>query len=76
MAAVTRRRSGFFWKSSLLLLVVDALVACLLEGRAMFAGSHFASQSFEIRCNLVISPACVMILGVRQDFANEQTQFS
>ena len=47
----------------------------LYWGPAMFAGSHFASQILEIGCNLVVSSACVMILGVRQDFVNEQTQF-
>ena len=30
----------------------------LLEGHAMFAGSHFVSQILEIGCNLVISSAC------------------
>ena len=47
----------------------------ILDDPAMFAASHFVSQILEIGCNLVISPACVMILGVRQDFVNEQTQF-
>ena len=48
----------------------------VLEGYAMFAAfQHFVSQILEIGYNLVISPACVMILGVRQDFVNEQTQF-
>ena len=47
----------------------------LLEWRAIFGGSHFTGQILEIGYNLVISPACVMILGVRQDFVNEQTQF-
>ena len=41
----------------------------------MFAGSHFASQLLEIGFNLVIRRRAVMALGVRQDFANEQTQF-
>ena len=47
----------------------------LLDSYAMFAAFHFVSQILEVGCNLVISPACVMILGVRQDFVNEQTQF-
>ena len=52
------------------------LVVEILDWPAMFAGSHFASRISEIGFTLVISPARVMILGVRQDFANEQTQFS
>ena len=47
----------------------------LLDWPAMFAGSHFVSQILELGYNLVISPARVMILGVRQDFVNEQAQF-
>ena len=47
----------------------------VLGDPAMFAASHFATQILEVGCSLVISSACVMILGVRQDFVNEQTQF-
>ena len=58
-----------------LLLLPPSFYSFLLDGSAMFAASHFASKVLEKRINLVISPACVMILGVRQDFVNEQTQF-
>ena len=34
------------------------------------------SQILEIGRNLVVSSACVMVLGVRQDFVNEQRQFN
>ena len=55
--------------------VKPALANSILDGYAMFAACHFVSQILETGYNLVISSACVMILGVRQDFVNEQTQF-
>ena len=64
-SAVTRRDAGVSQSKTIL----------VLEGYAMFAACHFVSQILEIGYSLVISSACVMILGVRQDFVNEQTQF-
>ena len=56
-------------------VALKLLPSSLLDCHAMFAARHFASQIWEIGFNLVISSPRAMILGVRQDFVNEQTQF-
>ena len=48
----------------------------ILDWHAMLAGRHFVSQILEIGYNLVISSACVMILGVRQDFVKRAIEVS